>query len=57
LGLILAIFTRFWREQFNTMTDVYVHAFCYFCIKQQGMTFLKSQNINYVWYTVYNCVG
>ena len=45
LCLILEIFTRFLREQFNTPTDVYMHAFC---IKQQGMTFLKSQNITYV---------
>ena len=26
LGLILAIFTRFLREQFNTPTDVYMHS-------------------------------
>ena len=26
LGLILAIFTRFLREQYNTPTDVYMHS-------------------------------
>ena len=26
LGLILAIFTRFLREQFNTPTDMYMHS-------------------------------
>ena len=38
LGLILAIFTRFLRQQFNTPTDVYM----------QSAQNNNPQNINYV---------